>query len=99
MPLIYKRRMQLRGHHISSITAVAFNPGGKLLASTSVDGTLCVWSTESGQVLHIINHDIGFACVNWVDNHNLLAGMEDGLLTSVALGLVPTSRFLHITPP
>jgi len=44
-----------RGHR-ELITALAFSPDGKLLASASIDGNIRVWSTNSGRMRRLYGH-------------------------------------------
>ncbi|MGE3230029.1 MAG: WD40 repeat domain-containing protein, partial [Hyphomicrobium sp.] len=44
-----------RGHR-DLITALAFSPDGKLLASASIDGNIRVWSTRSGRMRRLYGH-------------------------------------------
>ncbi len=42
-------KVMLRGHS-ATVTAMAFHPDGKTLASASMDGTLKVWDTATGEL-------------------------------------------------
>jgi WD40 repeat protein/ABC-type oligopeptide transport system substrate-binding subunit len=44
------QRFTLHGHN-TSVTAVAFSPDGKLLATSSLDGVALVWETGTGKLL------------------------------------------------
>src|SRR4051812_30868307 len=46
-----------RLRHADEISALAFSPNGKMLASGSWDGQLSVWDAESGKELHQIEGD------------------------------------------
>lgn len=84
--LLYKRRWRLKQLHQDSITGLDFSPSGTYLASTSIDGRLCVWATSSGEALHTVEREgAGFMCVTWVNEAHLVAGMEDGVLVSVKI--------------
>ena len=43
----------LRGHE-REITQMAWSPDGKMLASPSLDKTVCLWNVETGQHLHTL---------------------------------------------
>ena len=45
-----KHLRTLRGHHFR-VTAIAFHPDGRMLASASYDQTIKLWDTATGQEL------------------------------------------------
>jgi WD40 repeat protein len=47
----FKPELVLQNGHSSLVTGVAFDPGGRFLASVSDDGTLKVWSLPEGYLL------------------------------------------------
>lgn len=53
-PLLPGSPFVLRGH-TDAVTAVAFSPDGKLLASTSRDKTVRVWSLETGELVRSLS--------------------------------------------
>ena len=62
-----RRRFYLEGHN-TDITDIAINEEGDLVASSSEDCSVRVWSTESGECIRVIEHD---AVVNTVSfSHN-----------------------------
>lgn len=77
--------------HESWIFSVAFHPGGEIVASGSGDGSVRLWSLESGRVLHRL--EAGGAKVFCVafspDGRTLASGSEDG---RVSLWEVTTGR-------
>lgn len=78
----YRKRHRLEGQHSDTITSLSFCPNGTSLASTGIDGKLCVWSTNSGLATHVVTSKtkVAFLVLLWVDTLMLLAGMENGCL-------------------
>lgn len=65
--------------HIDSVWGVAFSPGGKLLASGSMDRTIQLWSLSTGQRIHLLEgHAEGVSSVAFLDNARLISGGLDG---------------------
>lgn len=54
-----RRPVRVLAGHTSAIGTVFYNPDGKLLISTSFDGTARIWDTASGRVLRIFPHSLG----------------------------------------
>ena len=66
--------------HTRRVTSVAFSPDGKRLVSASEDGTLRVWSCETGQeVLSLHGHNGAVNSVVFTpDGRKLISGGDDG---------------------
>ncbi len=77
--LCHAELLSLTGHP-GSLTAVAFSPDGKRLASTSNDHTTKVWDAQTGQeVLSLKGHTSQFPSVAFSpDGHRLAGGGPDG---------------------
>ncbi len=73
-----QRLFTLRGH-TSNVVAVAFDPTGTRLASTSFDRTIKVWETEAGQeVLTLRGHSGGVLSVAFsADGRRIATGSID----------------------
>ncbi len=69
-----------RGHS-SAVTALAWSPNGKLLASGSWDCSVHLWEAETGsRILRYQGHTAGVTTIAWSPNRKLLAsGSEDGV--------------------
>lgn len=67
----------LRGHH-SGVTAVQYSPDGAWLASSSLDGTVRLWSTRTWKVARILNHGSEIYAIAFSPNgHLLISGGYD----------------------
>lgn len=73
--------LKLQGHE-DSITALAYSPDGKLLASADREGRVCVWNAASGEQLHRLDAHKGgtYALVFSPDGKNLGSAGQDGLI-------------------
>ena len=68
----------LKGH-AGTVTAVAFSPSGKILASGSVDQRVRLWDLTTGQHLHTFsNHTSEISAVAFVRDDVLACGSSDG---------------------
>ncbi len=66
-----------RGHE-NSVTSVAFSSSGKWIASSSLDGTVRVWNTETDKVAHILRSHSG-------DVYSVSISKDDRLIASAGL--------------
>ena len=70
------------GTVLGGTISVAFHPSGKRLASTSLDQSICIWDTESLEILaELTGHDNAVTCVAYSPEGKWLAsGGEDRTL-------------------
>ena len=59
------QRVNRRFHHDGAVTAMAFSPDGKSVATASLDHTARLWSLTSGEELLRIVHDDGVVSVSF----------------------------------
>ncbi len=69
---------RLRGH-IGAVTAIAFGPNERLLASGGTDAKVCLWDTFTGKRIHVLNGHAGKVnCVVFSpDGKRLASGSAD----------------------
>ena len=81
----------LKGH-AGTITAVAFSPNGKMLASGSVDQRVRLWDLTTGQHLHTFsNHTSKISALAFAKDDRLVSGSSDGTVFIWDLNkIVPT---------
>ena len=75
---LHSKRQILAGHR-GDITAVAFTPDGKILASTGVDGMLKLWDVATGRKMATVHAHLGGARCLAVsaDGSQLVTGGDD----------------------
>ena len=94
--LRYKRRYE-RSFHKGPITSIAFNPCGKILAASSLDGLVSVWEVNTGSALHCINARTPVHSLVWSSGpEGFIFGCENGTLVSVFLNKVISFTFSTI---
>ncbi|MFL5918459.1 MAG: protein kinase domain-containing protein [Gaiellaceae bacterium] len=49
-----KRLVTLRSSHPADVLAVAYSPGGTLVATGSADGTATIWNASTGKAAHVL---------------------------------------------
>ncbi|EED22092.1 WD repeat protein [Talaromyces stipitatus ATCC 10500] len=74
----YVQKHLLKGH-IRGVSAVRFSPDRTMIASGGADGTLKVWDTLTGKLIHSFEgHLAGISTVAWSpDNETIATGSDD----------------------
>lgn len=62
-----RRRFYLEGHN-TDITDIAINEEGDLVASSSKDHTVRLWSTETGECIKVLEHGVAVNSVSFSHN-------------------------------
>ncbi|KIK27029.1 hypothetical protein PISMIDRAFT_93730 [Pisolithus microcarpus 441] len=88
-PLRYELTKKLEYDRRSTVTALAFSPKGSYLAAGSLDGTLSICSTSSGETLYQVHVAGGISLLSilWTapDERQLLCGLGNGVVISVTI--------------
>ncbi|NEO07283.1 caspase family protein, partial [Moorena sp. SIO3I8] len=88
-----RERNRLQGH-TGWVTNIAFSPDGKQILSGSDDGTVRLWDTETGQLIHTLEghtdtvYEIAFS----PDGQQILSGSSDN---TVRLWDTETGQLIH----
>ncbi|MHA2238444.1 MAG: serine hydrolase [Candidatus Hodarchaeales archaeon] len=88
-------------NHGGGVVSVAFSPDDKLLASSSIDGSIHIWNTSDGQILQILlGHHFFVASVSFSIDGQILAscGNERLNLWNVSSGQLIKSSSLIESP-
>ncbi|HVF87793.1 MAG TPA: caspase family protein [Pyrinomonadaceae bacterium] len=74
------RELQVFNGHTNSISALAFSPDGKLLATGSDDSDIRLWDVTSGrQLSRLAGHTLGISSLSFSEDGKLLvSGSSDG---------------------
>ncbi|HRQ36832.1 MAG TPA: protein kinase [Chloroflexota bacterium] len=70
--------IQLLAGHTSQVSAVAWSPDGRQVASGSWDGTIRVWDVDTGEQVRIIQSNDQFIALDWSPDGSLLAAATWG---------------------
>ncbi len=66
--------------HDSGVFAAAFDPTGRFLATVAEDSTGRIWSLETGQLLHVLQHPGDPEALDWSpDGSVIVTGCDDGI--------------------
>lgn len=75
---LIKHIVKLSGHK-DTVTSVGFNFDGTLALTGSYDGTVRIWSSETGELKHVLEGPEDIEWAHWHQRGNaILAGSKDG---------------------
>jgi WD40 repeat protein len=91
--LSVKERNRLEGHK-AAVNSVSFSPDGRLLASSSTDGTIKLWNITTGKVIKTLGgNNIKVGSVSFSKDGRLASGSADG---TIKLWNVTTGKVIKI---
>lgn len=93
MPLRYEQQCRLMGGHTQGITAINFSPNGKYLASSGMDGQICIWKLATNELLHTLSGSSPVLSLVWIPtgDDSLICGLKDGTVASISMTFVSTT--------
>lgn len=71
--------------HSDTITHVAFNSTGNLLASASIDANLYVWDVNSTSLCYHYFTGHPILSIAWADPERILCGLKDGSIACLVV--------------
>ena len=88
-PLRYRKAYSLQGHEVG-VTAVAFSPSATFLATSGLDGQLCVWDVQTGRLLRVFKGDTAILALCWLPygEDSIIVGYQDGNVAMISLSSV-----------
>ncbi|KAI0658042.1 WD40-repeat-containing domain protein [Cubamyces menziesii] len=82
----YRQVRTFSGTHTQGITQVSFSFDGMLLASSDLSGKLCIWHSESGDLLHVYAAGTSVLSLKWLDSVTIMCGLADGTIVRLGFG-------------
>lgn len=71
-------RLTLKNAHKAAVTSVRYSPDGKLIASSSDDGTIKVWDRSTGDLkITFEGHQRGVSDISWIRDSKHIASVSD----------------------
>jgi WD40 repeat protein len=86
---------RLEGHQ-GSVRSMSFSPDGKILASSSDDGTIKLWNTKTGKEIRtLLGHERSVRSISFSPNGKTLASISD---TMIKLWNTETGKEIQTLP-
>ncbi|KAH9896046.1 WD40-repeat-containing domain protein [Cubamyces lactineus] len=82
----YRQVRTFSGTHTQGITQVSFSFDGVLLASSDLSGKMCIWHSESGDLLHVYAAGTSVLSLKWLDSVTIMCGLADGTIVRLGFG-------------
>ncbi len=76
--------------HGDGITCALFSPAGRYLASGGLDGKVCIWDVDDGQLLHRHTGNSAVTAIAWIPSteNELLFGTKGGNISRLVISTV-----------
>ena len=99
-PLRYRKTYSLQGHDIG-IAAVAFSAYATFLATSGLDGQLCIWDVQTGRLSRVFKGDTAILSLVWLPygEDSVVVGYQDGNVAILSLSSVSTADSPFTSPP
>ncbi|KAI1788020.1 WD40-repeat-containing domain protein [Ganoderma leucocontextum] len=87
MPRRYKESVRLVNGHTDGITTASFSPKGNLLATGGMDGRVCFWRVQDGELLYSHEGDCPVLSMVWLPmaEYALMCGTKHGNIITVTI--------------
>lgn len=99
MVLHYQEYHKLANGHTKGITKVVFSPDGTHLATGGLDGRICIWDVEEGELCYVYSGTSVVLDLVWHSaSPGLMCGLADGHIAWMSfsgVGYSPLSKALR----
>ena len=88
MSLQYQDYLRLANGHTRGITKVAFSPNGVFIATAGLDGRVCVWNAQTGELGYVFSGTTEVLSLIWAPPRDdiMICGLADGTLACLNIG-------------
>ena len=86
----YEELRRLTNGHTRGITAIAFSAEGNFIATAGLDGKVCVWQFDDGNLLYSFSGQTSILSLTWIPQREdaLICGSQDGNVTVLTITAV-----------
>ncbi|KAI1783787.1 WD40-repeat-containing domain protein [Ganoderma leucocontextum] len=86
MSRAYSEQARLPEGHVATITAIAFSPKGRYLATAGLDGKICIWDISDCHLICVYQASSHGLSLSWVPRREdkVLVGMANGYVVSLS---------------